>query len=761
MTAPPPPINPVVILQPLATTAVAQDTSQNPILAAAKHGQVIEGFVVNRDAQQNPILRTPQGDILVKSDVFLKTGAQIQIRVDAQLASRARIILVDGQSLENYAKQTQHPLQKADVILPSSLLMPAREGMLTNAMNTLAQALRLPAVILRQQEQPVNRTAEKSGGKNATAPLNNTPASSTEKAPLSNTTGLPRSTPLPPAGSAVTVTIVAASLPNETHDPVEAAIRIAARADSAPPRMQPTASTQAATPAAMASVATTIREAASASAPTPTPSPIMVSTAENAHRPNAVGTPPPPPTASMASAPPATTYAQPIENSDTPETLPAISATNAHKAEPAHETPSLATVRTETSELLALRTKQAPMPNEKMHLAPTHTAPATLADNTNTADADAMELLMRATSTLPQKEPAALRYAPLAAQAMAENDSAALPPATHKTYGSIQSAGPSDPPTIMTAPANLSNARSTAEPDPFTHTMTVIGHDGDGGTIVKNETVTLKVFTAQPLPSGSVLHVRIAPQAIPPADAMLLPSRLVEFSNIFTHWPAMEDVTQLLMREQVLPENATPNLVRLAPHVGPELTRDLLFFISALRTGDIRNFWPKAIVETVESKHPNIFQRIQSDMASLSQLASPPPNQPWSAFMIPMLFEQQLQHIRLFVRDDTHQGATEEAIHNQRFIMELSLSHLSDMQLDGFVQGAGKPTQFDLVIRSEKTLPEDVEDEISRLFTHALSLTKLRGNIHFQAGREHFVIPETLSNQMHATTNTHDYTLLA
>jgi hypothetical protein len=83
------------------------------------------------------------------------------------------------------------------------------------------------------------------------------------------------------------------------------------------------------------------------------------------------------------------------------------------------------------------------------------------------------------------------------------------------------------------------------------------------------------------------------------------------------------------------------------------------------------------------------------------------------------------------------------------------------MQLDGFVQGKAKPQQFDLVIRSERALPQDVEHTIESLFLHGIQTTRLKGRIHFQTGREHFVIPETPSTSDTNTGSADDYTLLA
>ena len=117
-----PPINPIVSIRPLTTPSSGRDATAVPAqLANLPPGTTLQGFVVNRDAQSNPILRTPVGDLQLQSDVFVKTGSEMVIRVDATSETRARIVTIDGMPPQEYATNNLRGLVQ-DTIMPATRL---------------------------------------------------------------------------------------------------------------------------------------------------------------------------------------------------------------------------------------------------------------------------------------------------------------------------------------------------------------------------------------------------------------------------------------------------------------------------------------------------------------------------------------------------------------------------------------------------------------------------------------------------------------
>lgn len=72
-----------------------------PAIAALAPGTLLKGFVLNRDGNGNPILRTNLGDFLIKSSFFLKIGSDVTVKIEAWGRNfRANIIEVDNKPVQ-------------------------------------------------------------------------------------------------------------------------------------------------------------------------------------------------------------------------------------------------------------------------------------------------------------------------------------------------------------------------------------------------------------------------------------------------------------------------------------------------------------------------------------------------------------------------------------------------------------------------------------------------------------------------------------
>ncbi len=802
MTAPPPPINPVVIIQPLTTTAIVPDaTSQNPILLQAKHGDVLEGFVINRDAQQNPILRTSQGDILLKSEVFLRTGAQVQIRVDAQLASRARIVLIDGQSPEIYAKQTQSAPKRTDAILPSSVLGTQTLSASAQLGSTHASAMTLAAIVLRSAQMPEQKnTSAPSSSRQASA---NIPAN----APPDETLFFTAQPALKP-GNLVQVTLLSSTLPtspapampviDEAVMPPAAAITGEEEAPAAPQRTSAASLTAvaedgaaqiASKPAAPAPVNAQnaqmpTSQALQAKVSSPATNPQMLTTQTSVQ----TSVQPAAQTSGQAIITPQIST-QPVISSNTvtqqtaevTDTLPTPLTQSA--SQPARESVQPQTVNTQIVKPSgeSVETDAPPQASSPLHRPVTAganpapaAAPSASTPRAQPTQTDALWLAQAAQKPVPNASPPAnmsntsgVKDSAFTAQLLGTNAPARQQPTMQPAMQGYRSHLPAN--ALLNQPVTSAPLPPTTSVNSGAQSlvMEVIGHEQDGATIVKNADTSLKLFTANPLPLGAKLQLHIR-SVLPEASAggAVLPSRLVEFSQFFTHWETLSALAETLSPEMSAAMNPAPAggmLTSLMPQIGPRLTHEMMLWMNALGRGSLREILPPKMLQKIERVQPELLQRLNADTQSLSQFAQISPQSPWAFYAIPLLMGEQLHHLRLYVRSDEEKSGANsgETTHNQRFIMEVSLSHLSDLQLDGFVQGGEKPKQFDLVIRSERELAEDITSDIQRLFQSALGATRLRGSIHFQTGREFFVNMQKLAHPEALSPAAGDYTLLA
>ena len=146
---------------PVSAAATQTRPQLPPELANLPKGTLIEGFVVNRDAQGNPILRTSGGDVLVKSELFLKTGSEVLIRLGGSTPaqggqSSARIVSVDQQPVAQLLQQqqsaakaphgaaTRETLSTPNAPLQAVLVKPASYGSEAQSQQNIASILRLP-----------------------------------------------------------------------------------------------------------------------------------------------------------------------------------------------------------------------------------------------------------------------------------------------------------------------------------------------------------------------------------------------------------------------------------------------------------------------------------------------------------------------------------------------------------------------------------------------------------------------------------------
>lgn len=738
MTVPPPPINPIVTIQPLTAVGVPSDSDASNVLAGAKHGDIIRGFVVNRDSNQNPILRTPLGDILVKSDIFLKTGSDVQIRVDVQLASRARIMMIDGHTPEAYVKLTQAHAPRTDMILQSSILAQARVATAqpANTSGTAdAELPTVPAVILRQE--------------NATAPIKellNLPIGTQAKSPqpqAQQATLIAAATARIPVGSQVQVTIISGALPSAVPASGEAIAQLLT------PSLQNTVPAQQVAPAPTAQLPPQAGATITPQQPVIAPQttlPQQPASLPPAATPQSVQQQP------LSQITPATTMPVTTPSGQALVTLNTAPSAPTNPAQGTPALPAAATVNLSTHDVEALMFTAASPQQRVQNLPPALNNPALAAQTLGQDEAPHTHT--------PQNLPSS--YRPFAGAHVIQQAGNPGGQATPQTawMGAAhipQSPAPTAAAAPLSAPLTMQPPQATA---PRGEIMQVIGHEPDGGTIVKGEHTTLKLFTAKPLPTGTSLTVAITHPNMPRPIDGAIPARLVEFSNLASHWPALDEALTALSQPLVAGQQPIPPTT-LIPTIGPRLTHDLMLFLSVVRGGDFTKLWPTQVIKQLEELKPELLQRLQVDMGNMQQLAQPAqPQQQWSVYLVPMFFGQEAQHMRLFVRSDDHDKHKDDAIHNQRFIMEIALSNLGDMQLDGFVQGGKRPSQFDLVIRTAKSLPDAVEADISRLFANAIESTRLKGRIIFQTGREHFISPAT---QISAVNTAHDgdFTLLA
>lgn len=584
-----PPINNIVSITPLTTPPASRDaTGSVPTqLQGVATGTLVEGFVVNRDAQSNPILRTAVGDVLVKSDVFIKTGSEVVFRVDPSQPGHARLLSIDGLPPQDYAAANTRGISSDTVQNPTQAAQQA--GL---------------------------------GGKNVAAPI----------AAL-----LVSTTPLQPA-------VIAAN-------PMLSAMA-AGSAPLMPGLLKLTQGAQMQVKLLQVAL------------PVPGEAPEQPQT-------NAAPTTPPP------------------LPKDTKDLSPQQMAT------------------ANTAKIAMQGAQQPAAPH-----------------------AQSVGQLVQQ-QALPPEIPHSGQQAATVATAKVQAQAASLP---------LPSTASPTTPAATTSPAQPAVPKAGIP-------AYVLGHEGDGATILQTPAGTLKSYLPQRLPVGTAVRIdlQVMPSQPQPLPGMPAP---VDAQNTVTtlaqQWPALDETLKLFPSTH---EVARP-LMQAMPEIGPKLVSGLLFFMAAVRTGDLRQWLGNRAVAALEARSPDLAARLKGDMAQLQTLLVDSPLQQWNSAMVPMLYQGQLEHARMFFRDDREGDAKarKKGVGEQRFIVEIDTSHLGEVQFDGFVRPGEKAKQFDLIVRSGVGLPADLQQQVRGTFETAMETSGMKGYLAFQQGSHHFVRPMASGN---------------
>ncbi len=284
-----------------------------------------------------------------------------------------------------------------------------------------------------------------------------------------------------------------------------------------------------------------------------------------------------------------------------------------------------------------------------------------------------------------------------------------------------------------------------------TLTGVVTGATSGGQTIVQTPAGPIVLGTQAALPTGTQVRLEvISPPAIGDTSAAdAVARRLGQMILETRNWPGLEDGVQALREAS---PTAAQQLLNVLPRADATLTANVLFFIAALRGGDLRGWLGDAPVRALERGRPNVLQRLKEDFGNLGRLADDGGGNDWRSTPVPFVNGQQIEQIRMSVRRD-HNDESDEGRPGRgagvRFVVDLDLSRLGRLQMDGFVEE--KIKRFTLIVRTDKKLPSGFENGIRTIFMEVNDATGIKGGLSFQAAPPNFVEvapPKSTANEL-------------
>lgn len=254
---------------------------------------------------------------------------------------------------------------------------------------------------------------------------------------------------------------------------------------------------------------------------------------------------------------------------------------------------------------------------------------------------------------------------------------------------------------------------------------TVTVNSAAGRMLLQTQWGLLSLDTPLRLPAGSQVELSAVELPMSPAHE--------NDTTQQTGWTAIDQIVQILTATN---SNILPILLQRLPALGP-IFGSMLFLLScAARSGNPsdwlgeRSFRMIAGV-LIEDQHHSLVEQLQQDIANMcTPVRLPGSSDEWQMLLLPFWVGPHMEHVKMVLprRSKASHGVTAE--NGVRFLVDVSMSRLGALQLDGFIRHKSK--RFDLIIRTHQGLSSEARTDITHLFNGALSQLGFSGDALFQ-----------------------------
>ncbi|MCE2926784.1 MAG: hypothetical protein LW823_03960 [Rickettsiales bacterium] len=310
-----------------------------------------------------------------------------------------------------------------------------------------------------------------------------------------------------------------------------------------------------------------------------------------------------------------------------------------------------------------------------------------------------------------------------------------------------------DAPSSANSPAtNSTPAKIPAIGDRIT--ATVISNDAAGEALLQTPIGLVRLQPGTVLPLGSKVVFDIASLARPISGIPLPIVTPAELPELTTQWQSLSQISSLIGQYNLsvdeqdqlsLPALLTLNSTNTRSMATPQqMMAGLIFFVSALKGGDFRDWLGHDSADwLIRNGHESLLKRAEGEFITIARHYTDAPTQSWNMLLFPFMFQGEIHQVRLFTKRDKKEGKSQQGKQqgDTRFVIELDLTQLGEMQLDGFVRKEEEKLEFDLMVRSLMPLEPIIQQEIFRIYNRMAEITGYHGSIKFQAVKEFPVNP--------------------
>lgn len=293
------------------------------------------------------------------------------------------------------------------------------------------------------------------------------------------------------------------------------------------------------------------------------------------------------------------------------------------------------------------------------------------------------------------------------------------------------------PPNLQTAQPNLI---ATPSATPNTITATVIGTMPQGQPLVSFPLTgggiqhAILQFPASNLPIGTQLQ--IVPNVSVPASAAPPPltSTLPLLQGV--RWPVLTETLQFLQQAEPALANAMAKALP-SPSSPRAMPAAALMFLAAAKAGDLSAWLGDKKIDTLQRLgRGSLLGRLSGDGQQMARLSAEPlSGTDWRAVPLPMFWQSEITKIMLYFKRDEENQRDQNDGEQTRFIFDLTLSRIGDMQIDGLMRGG----RLDLIVRSQSPFSQSMQAHMKQLYHSAIEDVSLRGDLSFQGDPRQWV----------------------
>ena len=274
----------------------------------------------------------------------------------------------------------------------------------------------------------------------------------------------------------------------------------------------------------------------------------------------------------------------------------------------------------------------------------------------------------------------------------------------------------------------------------------VVHLETTGGTVE----ISLPHSEALPSPNNYIAIIPATYTYPPVAQTAPSPTAIMPLSLLakgLTKWPALQKTYELITKDQQK-RTFVPGIIQQINQAlgnrtaggGARLANSLLFMMAALKQGDVRSWLgPKVEQYLEQTGQKHLLNILKQDIKRFASLINRPASGEWQPIVLPLAADDNSPLLALLIRPeqqnqneknqngDNGEGDDAAKENPTRFILEVHLSQLGEIQLDGFI----KDKNFELKFKSLTPLAQAMKNDVRALFSSALDASGYSGSITF------------------------------